>query len=81
MRELTLQELEEVAGGVEVSFNGLLTYIGGGLATVGMIALGFPGALAVLAGGAVVFIIENWEANIYYTGKQGGLFAPVFSCP
>jgi len=77
MRELTLDEMEEVAGGIDISFNGALTYIAGGLTTVGLMTIGLAAAPAVLIGGAVVFLIDNWEANIYYTGQYGGLYAPI----
>ena len=61
MRELTLQELDEVSGGWELSFSGMIDTIVGTLAFAGASALGIPVIPAALIAGLVVFAVDNYE--------------------
>ena len=59
MRELTMQELDEVAGGLELK--GTIGYLLGGAVAIGGAALSLPAGVVLLAGAATVFAVDNIE--------------------
>jgi len=62
MRELTLQELEEVAGGWDISFSGAFTTVVAGLAGGAAMALGAGVVVSAVIAGSVVFVLDNMGA-------------------
>jgi len=64
MRELTMQELEEVAGGWEISFTGAVSCFAAGIAGGIASALGAGFILSAAVAAGVVLLIDNIDALI-----------------